>query len=374
MTQNLAQTPLHGWHAAHGGRMVEFGGWSLPVQYQGIVAEHQATRSAVGLFDISHMGRLHFIGPAAPAFLNSIVTKDVTKIGPGRIRYALVTNEDGNVLDDVLVYHLKNAEGGSYHVVVVNASNRGKIIDWLSSHLAEFADKSDVDWFDLTGEWAMIAVQGPKAFEILQPLVELDLAGMKYYTGKEASIAGYGGVVSRTGYTGEDGYEIMVGSPAAPDIWEQLIAAAEPLGGMAAGLGCRDTLRLEAAMPLYGHELTEETNPYQAGLSFAVDLDKPAYPGQDVLRLAKDDSTLPVRVGLELAGKRIAREEFPIMADGRQVGFVTSGTFAPTLQKALAMGYVERQCSAKGQELSIEIRGKAEPARVVPLPFYKRPK
>lgn len=369
-----ARTPLHAWHASHGGRMVEFGGWSMPVQYTSIVAEHNATRNAIGLFDISHMGRLQFIGPAAPAFLNSLVTKDVTKIGPGRIRYALLTRKDGGILDDVLVYHLPDANGQSRHMMVVNAGNRLKALDWIRDRLIEFPDKADVDWFDLTKEWSMLAVQGPKAREILQPLVSIDLSKMKYYSGAEATVGGMGGIVSRTGYTGEDGYEVIVGAPATPNLWQQLVDRAAPLGGVPAGLGCRDTLRLEAAMPLYGHELTEEINPYQAGLDFAVDLEKAPYPGRDILAKAKGDTTQPRRIGLEVEGKRIPRENFPILSGGRQVGFVSSGTFSPTLDRVIAMGYVEPASTPLGTALTVDIRGTQTPAKVVKLPFYERAK
>ena len=370
------KTPLYDWHAAHGGRMVEFGGWLMPVQYSSIVTEHQATRQAVGLFDISHMGRLHFVGPEGADFLNRMVTKDVEKIGPGRIRYALMTNDQGGVKDDVLVYHLTNAAKESYRVLVVNAGNREKILSWIRDHLLHDPARNDIDWFDLTGEWAMLAIQGPKALELLQPLVEVDLSSMKYYTGLETSIAGVGSVVSRTGYTGEDGFELMVGAPASVNLWEQLIERAAPLGGMAAGLGCRDTLRLEAAMPLYGHELEEDINPYQAGLSFAVDLNKTAFPGLEVLKQAGTDNSQPVRTGLEVEGKRIPRQEAAILTSdaARQIGFVTSGTSSPTLGKVIAMGFVDRTLSAEGTHLIVDIRGHQTPAKVVPLPFYKRAK
>src|SRR5688572_17910048 len=256
MTTTLARTPLHDWHAAHGGRMVEFGGWSMPVQYTSIVAEHLATRSAVGLFDISHMGRLRFDGPEAARFLDGLVTRRVADLAPGQIRYALITNEAGGILDDVLVYRLADAAGGTYHLMVVNASNRPKIIAWIEAQQAKAA--LDFSFTDLTTQWAMIAVQGPKALSAAQPMIDAELAAMKYSTGTETRICGHGGIVSRTGYTGEDGCELIVGANIAPRVWQAMLEAAQPVGGLPCGLGARDTLRLEAAMPLYGHELTEQ--------------------------------------------------------------------------------------------------------------------
>ena len=366
MNETLARTPLYDWHASHGGRMVDFAGWCMPVQYASITAEHQATRTAAGLFDISHMGRLRFDGDDAPAFLDRLVTRRVADLKPGRIRYALVTNEAGGILDDVLVYHLRDAAERSYFLVVVNASNREKILRWLAPRLAA---ERDVHLTDVTRDWAMIAVQGPRALSLVQPLVDVELAAMKYYTGREALIAGHGGIVSRTGYTGEDGCELIVGSQAAPGVWQRLIDA----GATPAGLGCRDTLRLEAAMPLYGHELTENINPYQAGLAFAVDLEDREFTGQAALATFAADPKLPRRVGLELAGKRVPRENYPVLLQGRRVGEITSGTFSPTLEKPIAMAYVAPEAVAPGTELAVDVRGRAEPARVVPLPFYRRP-
>lgn len=362
----LNQTPLHDWHAGHGGRLVDFAGWSMPVQYQSIVAEHQATRSAAGLFDVSHMGRLRFEGPGAAEFLDRSVTRRVKDQAAGRVRYALVTNDAGGILDDVLVYHLTGGAAGSYYVMVVNAGNRTKIVDWIKPRLAG----ANVYFTDATHDWAMIALQGPRALEIAQPLVEERLDALKYYHARETRIAGHGGIVSRTGYTGEDGCELIVGAGVVVPICEALVAA----GATPAGLGARDTLRLEAAMPLYGHELSEAINPYQAGLAFAVDLDGREFPGRDALARLKDDPNQPRRVGLELSGKRVPREGFGILAAGRTVGQVTSGTFSPTLDRPIAMGYIEPAFAAPGTQLEIDVRGRPEPARIVELPFYRRPR
>ena len=371
MTTNLARTPLYDWHVAHGGRMVEFGGWSMPVQYKSIVAEHVATRTAVGLFDISHMGRLRFDGPDAAKFLDALVTRRVIDLSPGQIRYALVTNEEGGILDDVLVYRLADAAGGTYHLLVVNASNRPKIVDWIEQQRTALASL-DFSYSDLTTQWAMIAVQGPKAIEIAQPMIEASIASMKYYTGTETRICGHGGIVSRTGYTGEDGCELIVGSQMAPAVWQEILEAAQPLGGMACGLGARDTLRLEAAMPLYGHELNEQINPYQAGLGFAVNLEGREFAGRDALANFKQDKSLPRRIGLEMSGKRIPREGAAVLDEGQTIGQVTSGTFSPTLEVPIAMAYVHPESAREGASVEVDIRGRREPARLVALPFYRR--
>jgi aminomethyltransferase len=369
MIATLAQTPLHDWHAEHGGRMVEFGGWSMPVQYTSILAEHQATRRAAGLFDISHMGRIRFDGPDAARFLDSLLTRRVDNLKPGGIRYSLVTNDAGGVKDDVLVYHLRDGAGGSYHLLVVNAINREKILGWIEDHHGQFPDASVTD---LTHQWAMIAVQGPLAVELVRPLVDHDVAAMKYYTGVETVLAGHGGIISRTGYTGEDGFELIVGNAVVEQLWETLATGSGP-GVLPAGLGARDTLRLEAGMPLYGHELNEELNPFQAGLNFAVNLENRQFSGRDALLKAQADQSLPRLVGLELEGKRPAREGYAIFAHDEPVGRVTSGTFSPTFQKPIAMGYVPPRYTAAGTKLTIDIRGQAAHAAVVPLPFYRRP-
>ncbi len=369
MTSLLAQTPLHAWHAAHGGRMVDFAGWSMPVQYASIVAEHNATRTAVGLFDVSHMGRIRFDGPGSEAFLDSLVTRRVAGMKPGQIRYALMTNDEGGILDDVLVYHLHDKHRAAYYLLVVNASNRQKIWGWLDAH----RPGADLELRDATVDTAMIAVQGPRALEIVRPYTALDPSTLRYYTGAETEMGGTPGILSRTGYTGEDGCELILPAEAALELWEKLFAAAEPRGGKAAGLGARDTLRLEAGMPLYGHELSEDINPYQAGLGYAVDLDHRAFPGRDALVKLRDDENLPRRAGWELAGKRVPREGYAVLRDGRAVGRVTSGTFSPSLGKPIAMGYVPAELTAPGSEVAIDIRGSHEPATTVKLPFYRRP-
>ena len=359
----MLKTALHDWHAENGGRIVDFAGWAMPVQYSTITEEHTAVRTAAGLFDIAHMGRLKFTGPDACRFLDYVVTNDVTRLKTGDIRYALVTNQDGGILDDVLVYRFDDC-----YMLVVNASNREKIVNWLHQHSGEF----DVQIDDLTLSHYMLAIQGPKSIEILSGLTEHDLAGMKYYTGTYATVNGVDGIVSRTGYTGEDGFEVVVPVESAAELWRSLMAAGASLGLQAAGLGCRDTLRLEAAMPLYGHEMDESTDPFTAGLSFGVKLKAGDFVGRDALAKIRQDGDLQVRVGLELDSRRIAREDVEVYSGQQLVGRVTSGTFSPTLEKSISMAYVDRNCSAVGTELNLSIRGKEHPARVVALPFYKR--
>jgi aminomethyltransferase len=369
----LLKTPLNDWHAAHGGKLVDFAGWSMPVHYGSIVAEHQATRTAAGLFDVSHMGRLRFAGSGGASFLEQLPTRRVADMAVGQIRYSLVTNEAGGILDDVLVYRLPEQNGAPLHMLVVNASNRQKILSWVRFRLS---GRDDVLLNDVTRETAMIAVQGPLAIKLFQPLTSADLGAMKYYHGLQTDVAGHPAIVSRTGYTGEDGFELTVPAEVAVEIWERLLAVGKGRGAMAAGLGARDTLRLEAAMPLYGHELSEEVNPLEAGLGFAVNLENRMFPGRDALAKIKQAPLSRIRAGLELAGKRVPREHYPILQSPEssrvQVGEVTSGTFSPTFDKPLAMGYIRPDLAKLGTELFVDIRGQAEPARVVKLPFYRR--
>jgi aminomethyltransferase len=376
VTTTLAQTPLFDWHAAHGGRLVDFAGWSMPVQYGSIVAEHNATRGALGLFDVSHMGRLYFSGSGSADFIDALVTRRVSDMSPGQVRYGLVTSDSGGILDDVLVYRLppqdQVARDGTAptHLMVVNAGNRAKIASWVEVKLC---DRTDVAVRDVTEELAMIAVQGPRAVDVMERLIDADIRREKYYHCRRAVIDSEAAIVSRTGYTGEDGFEVMLASAAATAFWQRVLQLGTPLGAMACGLGCRDTLRLEAAMPLYGHELTENITPWQAGLDFAVDLEGRTFPGREVLCKMQQTPPRRVRVGLELTGKRVPREHYAVLAASQPVGEVTSGTFSPTLGKPIAMAYVDREHSSVGAELAIDIRGSAEPARVVKLPFYRRP-
>jgi aminomethyltransferase len=371
MTGSLARTALHAWHVDHGGKMVDFAGWSMPVQYSSIIEEHHATRQRAALFDVSHMGRLRLEGRGAASFLDGLLTRQVTDLAEGRIRYSLVTHEGGGILDDVLVYHLRGANAVSFLWLVVNASNREKIVAWLQSHRESGSNCSLADWTMTT---AMIAVQGPQALAIAQQVLPwVNLSSMKYYTGHWLDWDGRPLLVSRTGYTGEDGVELTVSSERAVDLWQDLLTAGNARGARPAGLGARDTLRLEAALPLYGHELSEQINPVQAGLKFAVYLGQRSFPGCEAIGRALHDPGLPQRIGLRLSGKRVARERQAVLdAKGDAVGEVTSGTFSPTLQCPIAMAYVRPEFSRTGQDLWIDLRGRPEAATVVALPFYQR--
>lgn len=343
--------------------MVDFAGWEMPVQYASIVEEHNAVRNAAGLFDISHMGRLQFGGDSSQAFLNGVLTNDTSKLRVGDVRYSLICGKDGGILDDVLVYRLPDR-----WELVVNASNREKIVSWVK-HAAGFAA---IEFTDCTLTTGMIAVQGPNSLALLKDAANLDLASMKYYSAAEMQYLGTVGVVSRTGYTGEDGFELVMRAADAESVWLTLLSHGAKYGVVAAGLGCRDTLRLEAAMPLYGHELNETVDPLTAGLDFAVKFNKSEYPGKAALEVIKSQGVRMTRVGLVLEGRRIAREESPVLVDGKEVGKVTSGTFSPTLQKVIAMAYVPVALSSIGTAVEVNLRGTLVPATVVALPFYKR--
>jgi aminomethyltransferase len=382
MDAQLRHTPLYDWHVAHGGRMVDFAGWAMPVQYTSIIEEHLAIRSAVGLADISHMGRLRFEGPGAAVFLAELLTRRVADLELGQIRYSLVTNDAGGILDDVLVGRYHNSHGQPFFMLVVNASNRAKIVNWVTNHLPKVrADQpgQEIVWTDVSRLWAMFAIQGPKSVELLQPFVDVDLQSMRYYRGEQSPILHpaaerQGCIISRTGYTGEDGFEVSLGATIAQGVWEAMMEEGQSLGIVPAGLGARDTLRLEAGMPLYGHELSEQIDPFQAGLGFACHLVGYNFPGRDALLRIQNLPPKLVRIGLEMAGKRAARPGCPIFSGQEKVGEVTSGSYSPTLGKAIAMGYVAPGFAKPGVELTIDIRGSQEPARVVELPFYTRKK
>jgi aminomethyltransferase len=381
-TTELARTPLYDWHVAHGGRMVDFAGWSMPVQYKSIAEEHNATRNAVGVFDISHMGRLQFFGSNVPQFLDSVVTRRVVDMKPTQVRYALVCNEEGGILDDVLVYAGMPPANYPTFTMVVNASNRRRIFEWLKRQEAQWQTETKELGFSFgdveSRRTAMIAIQGPKAREVIASLVAIhderldsDVRKMRYYSCGLALLLD-AITISRTGYTGEDGFEIICDHEDATEIWAAIVIAATKVGGMACGLGARDTLRLEAAMPLYGHELSEAINPFQAGLGFAVNLASRDFIGRKALEKFAADKNQPVRVGLQLEGRRVPRQGCPVLYGDEVVGEVTSGTFSPTFERPIAMAYVRPTSQAVGTRLAVDIRGGQHPATVVPLPFYKR--
>ena len=373
-------TPLYDWHVANHGRMVDFAGWSMPVQYTSIIDEHVATRSAVCITDISHMGRLRFEGPGAAVFLAELLTRRVADMALGQVRYSLVTNKAGGILDDVLVGYYHNNHGQPYYVMVVNAGNREKIVSWIREHLtAERAGRpgQEIIFSDVTMLWAMFAIQGPRSVELLQPLLDVDLHSMQYYRGAQVQIfhpmaRRQGGIISRTGYTGEDGFELSIGADIAAAVWQAILDLGEPLGLIPTGIGCRDTLRLEAGMPLYGQELGEDIDPFQAGLGFACHLMGYDFPGRDALLKIKNAPPKRVRVGLEFAGRRAARHGCPVLVGEEQVGEVTSGSYSPTLEKSIAMAYVSPDVAKVGVKLTLDIRGRRQTAVIVEMPFYSR--
>jgi len=372
VSATLLETPLAGWHEAHGGRMVDFAGWKMPVQYASIVDEHLATRRAAGMFDVSHMGRLAIAGPRSIEWLESLLTRKVAGIDVGRCRYTLVTNDDA-ILDDALVTREADAADGTPRLsMVVNASNRQRVVAWMQSRLPA----GGVTLADDTHRTAMIAVQGPRAVEIVSglchPADAARITALKNYTATAVAVAGHPAAVSRTGYTGEDGVEVIVPAAAAVSVWEAVHAAGQPVGLLACGLGARDTLRLEAGMPLYGHELREDSDPFAIGLGLAMSLDGRSFPGVRRFAAMRAEPSPQVRVGLVLESKRSAREGHPVCLGDRRVGTVTSGSFAPSIGTAVAMALMDRDAAATGAAVDVVIRDARQAARIVPLPFYRR--
>ena len=371
MTSELASTPLDAWHRQAGARLAPFAGYEMPIQYSSIVAEHQACRNSAALFDVSHMGRLRFDGEGSESLLDHLLSRRVSDLPIGGVRYGLICNAEGGVLDDVLVSHLETPSQQRYHLLVVNASNREKIWKWLTPHLADFPKVTVSDRTELT---AMIAVQGPRAMEVCKRLFRFDPSRLKYYRATITEQFSKPVIVSRTGYTGEDGFELIVRAEEAIRVWENLLLAGRDEGFLAAGLGARDTLRLEAGMPLYGHELDESTDPISAGLAFACNLEGRSFIGDEALREIAAAGPSRRRIGLLPEGKRPAREGCEVLdVDGNPVGVVTSGAPSPTLGRPIAMAYVKAD-HAGDATFQIDIRGKVIAASATALPFYHRPK
>ena len=368
-TANVATTPLDAWHREAGAKMVPFAGYEMPIQYDSIVKEHQACRSAAALFDVSHMGRLRFDGASSETLLDRLLTRKVTGMPVGTVRYGMVCNEDGGILDDVLVSYLKTPSDSHYHLLVVNASNRQKIIDCITPQLDDFPDVTFSDRTELT---AMIAVQGPLAMEVCKRLFSFDPSRLKYYRATITDQFSKPAIVSRTGYTGEDGLELIVRAEEATRVWENIVLAGRDAGFVPAGLGARDTLRMEAGMPLYGHELNETIDPITAGLKFACSLGDRKFIGRDAIEAALANGPKQQRIGLFLDGKRPAREESPVLCEGKVVGKVTSGGPSPTLGRPIAMAMVDTSV-AENKHFEVDIRGKLAAATRTSLPFYRRP-
>lgn len=361
----LKKTPLHAEHLALGARMVPFGGWDMPVQYEGVLKEHQAVREKAGLFDISHMGEIRVRGAGARAFLNHMTTNDIATMTDGRCQYNLLCQPDGGVVDDIVVCRLTSQE----YLVVVNASNIAKDEAWLRSH-----QTSDVEIINESDAWALVAVQGPKASTIVAAVLAIDVSRLKYYHFMSCPRNGLELMVSRTGYTGEDGFEIFIPVADAPQLWRELLQGGSAHGLAPVGLGARDMLRLEAAYPLYGHELSESINPLEAGLGWVVKLDKGDFIGREALQKIRAAGPGRQRIGFEIMEPGIAREGCTVSTGNSIIGAVTSGTHSPTLGKSIGLALVKSGAVCEGENILLDIRGKKKKGLVVKTPFYSRKK
>ncbi len=365
----MKATPLAGEHQRLDAQMTDFAGWNMPLKYRGHTEEHNAVRTAAGLFDLSHMAEIDVRGPHAGAFLDHALVGEMSVVDPGRAKYSLLCSDTGHVLDDLVVYRLATED----FLVVANASNRETVVSELLSRARAF----DVSVTDQSDETALIAVQGPLSTEILLPLVDdarrESVRDLKYYAIVAANVSDVDVLVARTGYTGEDGFEVYVHTDHCAHVWRAILEAGEPLGAQPAGLAARDTLRLEAGMALYGHELDASTTPYEANLGRIVRLHKD-FVGADALRKVAEEQPRRVLVGLAGAGRRAARSGYAIRSaeGGRDIGVVTSGTISPTLGHPIAMGYVDAEFGDVGTTVDIDIRGAAHEFTVTALPFYKR--
>jgi len=357
-------TSLNRVHREAGARMVPFSGWDMPVQYTGVIDEHMAVRTRAGLFDVSHMGEVDVRGPEALDYLQQITCNDVSRLAPGRIQYNALTTPEGTFVDDLLVYK----RGEDDYLLVINAGNTPKDVDWLHYHAKGYEVRVE----DVSSRWCQIALQGPRSQEILQPLTSAPLSAMKYYGFVQNEVAGVPCIISRTGYTGEDGFELYGPWGEAEKLWYAVLGAGAPHGLVPAGLAARDTLRLEAKMALYGNDIDDTTTVLEADLSWILKIEKGEFIGRDALMKQKAEGLTRMLVGFETEGRAIARHGHIALSAGQPVGRVTSGTFAPFLKKNIGLAYLPIALTAPGTRFEIDIRGRAEPAVVVPTPFYKR--
>ncbi|RVU22702.1 glycine cleavage system aminomethyltransferase GcvT [Streptomyces antnestii] len=376
MSNTPRKTALDALHRSLGATMTDFAGWDMPLRYGSERDEHVAVRTRAGLFDLSHMGEITVTGPQAVDLLDYALVGNMSTIGPGRARYTMICQEDGGIVDDLIVYRLGDTEADlPKYMVVANAGNAQIVLDAITERAAGF----DAEVRDDRDAYALIAVQGPESPGILKSLTDADLDGLKYYAGLPGTVAGVPALIARTGYTGEDGFELFVAPEHAEKLWQALTDAGAPVGLIPAGLSCRDTLRLEAGMPLYGHELTTALTPFDAGLGRVVKFEKAGdFVGREALQAAAERAeTAPPRklVGLVAEGRRVPRAGFSVVAGGEVIGEVTSGAPSPTLGKPIAMAYVDAAHAAPGTKgVGVDIRGTHEPYEVVALPFYKRQK
>jgi aminomethyltransferase len=364
---SLKKTPLHARHRSLGARMVEFGGWDMPVEYSGIVDEHMAVRTRAGLFDVSHMGQIEIAGADALKAVQHITSNDASRLSINQAHYSALTTPEGTFVDDVLTYRLAD----DHFMFVVNASNIMKDFHWISEHVKGIGDLAAVN---TSSRYALIALQGPAAREVLQTLTGVDLSAIKYYWFANGEVAGVKSTISRTGYTGEDGFEVFVPPASAERVWDAILQAGRSAGVIPAGLGARDTLRLEASMRLYGNDMDEQHTVLEADLGWIVGWKKEEFIGQDVLRRQKSEGVKEKLAGFEMLDRAIARHGHDVYLDGAKAGVVTSGTQTPFLRKAIGMAYLPADRAVPGTEFEIDVRGRRTRAAVVPMPFYKRAK
>ncbi len=363
--QKLKQTPLNAEHRRLGARMVDFGGWDMPVQYSGVLDEHKTVRTTVGLFDVSHMGELMLSGRGANDFLQRMVTNDISKIEIGQAQYSAMCNSSGCVIDDIIIYR----RGLDSFLICVNASNIEKDEHWLRSHLPA----SGVVLENESESYAQIAVQGPKSRDLVQQFIDINISNLKYYWFAEGKVLGQPSIIARTGYTGELGYELYVPAESSPKIWAALVEAAQRLGGKPCGLGARDTLRLEMGYLLYGNDMDETTTALECGLGWVTKLSKGDFIGSQVLVEQKQQGAKKTMVGIQMVDKAIARHGYKIFSareGGDEIGIVSSGTVAPSLNQNIAMGYVRSDLAKIGQTIYVEIRGDRKAAAICKKPFY----
>ena len=359
----LRHTPLHDRHRALGARMVPFAGYEMPVQYTSIIGEHRTVRSAIGLFDLSHMGEIEVRGTGARAFLGAAVVSDPSALTEGQAQYSMLCDADGGIIDDLILYRL----GADRYLVVCNASNRAAVVEHL-----EAMDRTDAVLEDHSDEIALIAPQGPEAASVLSSMTDVDLDTLANYHAAEGSVAGVACVVARTGYTGEDGFELFCSADRAGELWDAVTAAGEPAGLKPCGLGARDTLRLEAGMPLYGNELDRDTNPFEVNLGRVVKLEKGDFVGRAALEAVKERGARRKLIGLQMVDNAIPRTGYDVLAGGRPAGRVTSGTLSPTLGTKIAMAKVDADVAGIGNPFEVVVRDRPYRAEQVKLPFYRR--
>jgi aminomethyltransferase len=362
--KGLKRTALYDIHRQLGGKMVEFGGFEMPVQYTGIIEEHRRVRERVGLFDVSHMGEVELRGADALEFVQRITINDASRLTPGRVQYSAMCYDDGGIVDDLLIYHM-----GDFYLLVVNAANTEKDIAWIRDHL-----KGKVTLTDRSDEFTLIAIQGPRSLETLRKLTALDLPAIQYYHHTRGVVGGVDMTVSRTGYTGELGFELYLPSEVktSEGIWHALTAAGEEFGIGPAGLGARDTLRLEMGFCLYGHDIDQTTNPIEAGLGWITKIDKGDFIGRAAIQKVKAQRPRRKLTGFALKDKAFPRPGYVLRADGRDVGTVTSGTFSPTLDRGIGMGYVEAGKARPGTDITVCIRDREFAAEITSFPFVDR--